>query len=91
MERDNAKRKNYDRCMKEMVDNPKYCNDNTHELVCQLFLDDYGIRLTPKMVTFIRSIDRERQRVLKNNIEMDIRGEATEDNYLNDTSFYRQN
>ena len=67
-----------EQCYKLMKDEEKYCNDNTHLLACIMIKNEFGISITPKIVSRLRSIDRSRQKVLKQFPHLDQRKRSLE-------------
>lgn len=88
MSRNAAKERMEARCFEVMNNYPEYCDDNTHLLACKFIFEDYGVVITPEMVSKLRSIDRSRQKVLVNHPHLDMRRRAF-DLEENDREYYR--
>ncbi len=72
-ERNKAKGEMEIRCLALMGEHEFFCDDNTHLLVSYIVEQDYGVTITPEIISKMRSIDRTRQRLLKKYPEMDRR------------------
>ena len=89
MSRVSEKIKLEDICFDIMSENQIYCNDNTHLLACKMIKNEFNVNLTPEMISRLRSIDRSRQKVLKNNPYLDKRKKSFQLEQQ-DREYYRQ-
>lgn len=89
MSRNTKKIKLEDRCLEEMEKNEEYCGDNTHALACKIIYEDFGIILTPEIISKLRSIDRSRQKVLLKYTLLDLRSKSF-DLEKNDREYYSE-
>ncbi len=62
-----------DECLELLINNPAYCGDDTHALTARIVADRFEIDIPTDVISFMRSVDRSKQKVLKEHPTLDRR------------------